>query len=480
MNKSFSIIVAHTKKSFGIGYNNKLPWKHIKEDMQRFARITSTASDPCKQNAVIMGRNTWESLPENSKPLPNRKNFIISKSLNINNSKTKTFPCLDTALSYSYDNPYIENSFVIGGEMVYNDAIKRRDLDQIHSTVIDRECKADTYFPPIPKYMYKINTENSIINNDVTFETYQNVSDPGSEEQLYLDCMRRILEEGEYIKDRTGVGTISLFDENFKFSINTINPDEIDQTKLKYRVPILTTKNLYLKGVLWELIWFLNGNTDSKWLSERDVHIWDGHTSAEYLKTRGLDYEEGELGPGYGHQWVNWGGDWNNKTGGINQIQNIIQILKNNPESRRAILSAWNVGDLEKMALPPCHVMYIFKVSDHDKEKKTLNCKVILRSNDMFLGNPFNIMSTVTLTILLSRVLNMLPGKIAISIGDAHIYENHTEQVKKQLERVPLKFPLMSLNKEINSYDDMTNLTADDFTLNEYYKWPGIKAPMAI
>mgnify|MGYP003385671377 CR=1 FL=1 len=480
LRKSFDIIVGYTKKSFGIGYENKLPWNHIKEDMKRFAKITSTVSDSTKQNSVIMGRNTWRSLPDNSRPLPNRHNIIISKSLYVDDGTTKTFPCLNSALDYSYNNPLIEKSFVIGGGMVYDEAIKRMDLDEIHSTVIDRDCEADTFFPSMPKWLWKTGNEVSTISPDISFETWKNMSDPDSEEYAYLDSMRRILDEGEHITDRTGVGTISLFDENFKFSVTTINPDEPDQTKLSYRVPILTTKNLYLKGVIWELIWFLNGNTDSKWLSERDVHIWDGHTSAEYLKMKGLDYEEGELGPGYGHQWVNWGGDYKSRTGGVNQIQNVIKILKDNPESRRAILSAWNVGDLEQMALPPCHVMYIFKVSDHDKERKTLNCKVILRSNDMFLGNPFNIMSTVTLTILLSRALNMLPGKIAISIGDAHIYKNHIEQVMKQLKRVPLKFPLMSLEKEINSYDDMKNLIADDFVLDEYYKWPGIKAPMAI
>ena len=480
MDKSFSIVVAYTKKCFGIGFRNKLPWTHIKEDMNRFTKITSSVTDPNKQNSVIMGKNTWKSIPSNNKPLPNRINIIISKSLNINTDSVKTFPCLDTALEYSYNNPKIENHFVIGGEMVYRDAITRFDLKNIYASVIDRDCEVDTYFPKIPKWIEKIDTEESIINDDLTFDTYSNVSDPNSEEKMYLECMRRILETGEHIRDRTGVGTISLFDENLKFSIKTDNPDEVDQKKLSYRVPILTTKNLYLKGIIWELVWFLNGNTDAKWLSDRDVHIWDGHTSAEYLKTRGLDYEEGELGPGYGHQWVNWGGNLKDKTGGENQIKKIIEILKHNPESRRAVLSAWNVSDLDKMALPPCHMMYIFKVSNHNNKKKTLNCKVILRSNDMFLGNPFNIMSTTILTILLSRSLNMLPGEIAVSICDAHIYENHVEQTKRQLDRIPLKFPLMSLNKEINSYDDMVHLTPDDFVLNEYYKWPGIKASMAI
>jgi dihydrofolate reductase/thymidylate synthase len=484
----FNIITAFTKESKGIGYKNRLPWEFNKEDMAFFKQTTTKTEDPTKRNCVIMGRNTWDSLPV--KPLPNRVNIVISGKLSntifpvLQDKSHDVFKSLDEALTSCSSNSEIETVYVIGGQQLYEEAIKNEFLNEIHATVIEKEYECDTYFPVIPGYMKVTSSKESITNKEITYKTYKNMIDPHSEEHQYLNCLRKIMEKGEKVDDRTGVGTLSLFDENFNFSIITLNPEEEDQTKLKYIVPALTTKSLYLKGIILELIWFLRGETDATWLSDKGVHIWDGHTSKKHLQNNNLDYEEGQLGPGYGHQWVNWGGEWSstNKEAqtGINQIQNIIELLSKSPSSRRAVLSAWNVSDLSKMALPPCHVMYLFKVSDHDKPKKTLNCKVILRSNDMFLGSPFNIMSATTLTILLSRILNMLPGKIAVSISDAHIYLNHLDQVKEQLTRPPLKFPVMQLNKSITCYEDTCELTYEDFGLTEYYKWPKISAKMAI
>jgi dihydrofolate reductase / thymidylate synthase len=477
MKNSFNVVTAYLKNNRGIGKNNNLPWKHIKKDMNRFTNITTSTFDAVKTNSVIMGRKTWESLPNKFKPLPNRKNIVVSKTLtDIEN--VKVCSSLTKALNYSYSLPEVESTFVIGGSSIYTTALKRYDIDNLYVTEVDRQLDADTFFPDIPDWMNVIREDAE---DDLIFKTYTNsITDPNSEENQYLKTMRRILDEGEVIKDRTGVGTLSVFDTNSLYLIDTVNPDETDPTKLKYRVPIMTTKTLYLKGIVWELIWFLQGNTDAKWLSDKKVHIWDGNTSKEYLEKKGLDYEEGQLGPGYGHQWVNWGGDWKTHTGGINQIKNIIDILRKDPTSRRAVLSAWNVADLDAMALPPCHILYTFKVTDHDKDVKRLNCKVTIRSNDMFLGHPFNIMSTCILTILLSRTLGMLPGKISIAITDAHIYLNHVKQVNKQLMRQPLKFPLLEINKDIVDYDCLKALTYDDFRLTEYYHHSALKAPMAV
>lgn len=496
--KKFNIIAACSKNK-GIGLNNKLPWK-IREDMEIFKNITTNVKNKNKMNSVIMGRKTWESLPNKVKPLPNRFNIIVSSVLSVYNdynnnnnhyNNIKFFNNLDDALNY--ENDIIEEKYVIGGQRIFNETINRPECSKIYLTEIDEEYKVDTYFPEIPFWMKKTKTDTIVTSNNIklNFNTYENISDPYSDEYCYLNSLKRILEKGEEINDRTGTGTLSVFDENLKFKIETINPQENDQTKLCYTVPVLTTKNLYLKGVIWELIWFLRGETNAKWLSDRNVHIWDGHTSKEYLESIGLPYEEGELGPGYGHQWVNWGGDHSytnntdntnntNNTKGINQIKNIINLLKKNPTSRRAVLSAWNVSDLNKMALPPCHMMYIFKISDHNSYKPKLNCKVILRSNDMFLGSPFNILSASILTIFISRALNILPGEVALSITDAHVYKNHIEQVKKQINRVPLKFPKMTINKNINSYEDMTNIVFDDFKFSDYYHWSALKGKMAI
>ena len=488
----FNLISAYSKYNRGIGFRNKLPWPHIREDMNIFNKITSFVKNPKKKNAVIMGRKTWDSLPK--KPLPNRINIILTNSTN-NYSQfpnTLTSCSLDNALNVTNSIMFkniIEDVFIIGGQKVYEDAIKHPNCNKVYITEIPGHYEADTFFPKMPGWIKLVEKEeiySEKIKDNILFKTYKNMSDPNSLELQYLNSMKRILEEGEFINDRTGVGTLSVFDENMRFTIETLNPNETDQTKLQYRVPALTTKSLYMSGIVWELIWFLKGNTDAKWLQDKKVHIWDGNTSREYLDNYGFkDYPEGELGPGYGHQWVNWGGTHpiignnNNKIEGINQIKRIINLLREKPATRRAVLSAWNVSDLDKMALVPCHMMYIFKISDHNKEKKKLNCKVIIRSNDMFLGNPFNIMSTTILTILMSRVLNMLPGTIAISISDAHIYKNHIEQTKQQLERVPLKFPILEINKSLESYEDMCKLVYDDFKMKEYYHWPKIKAEMA-
>jgi thymidylate synthase len=336
-------------------------------------------------------------------------------------------------------------------------------------------------------YIYQIESIiNDTYNKNVKFKTYYNNYDSMSQEYIYLNCLKKILKYGEQIIDRTKTGTLSLFGENLKFSINTINisndSTQINFNKLMYQVPIITTKKIYLQGVIWELIWFLRGDTNVKWLQDRDVKIWNSHSSKEFLESLDLDYDEGLIGPGYGHQWVNWGGAWGNNCNnkGVNQIKYIINELKTNPASRRAVLSAWNVSDLDKMALPPCHMMYIFKVSNHNDNLKKLNCKVILRSNDMFLGCPFNIASASILTILISRSLSMIPGEIELCISDAHVYLNHLEQVKEQIARPPYTFPTMIIDKNINSWENMCDLKYDDFKFLNYTSHPKIVAKMAI
>lgn len=299
-------------------------------------------------------------------------------------------------------------------------------------------------------------------------------------EQKYLDAMNNILYSGDHIDDRTGTGTISLFDVNITYDITVLNLGQ-QSLEHQYIIPIFTTKSIYFKGIITELLWFLRGHTDTNLLKKQGNNIWNGNTSRESLDKLGLhNYPEGELGPGYGYQWIHWGGDWRSGEGGINQIENIINTLKTDPFSRRMVLSAWNVSDLEKMALPPCHLMYIFKVSLNEDEKKVLNCKVILRSNDMFLGHPFNAVSASILTIMIARCVDMIPGKIALSISDAHIYQNHVEQVKIQLTREPNETPYVTLNKEINCYEDIVSLEYKDFTLSPYESWPRIPASMAI
>lgn len=475
--KNFNIIAACLKNSRGIGYKNTLPWQRIKEDMQFFKDKTQKTSSQNSINSVIMGRKTFESM--GSQCLKNRLNIVLTRS-NINEANLVSLsrPIFVNSLSEALsirgvnDRP-MDQRFVIGGENLYKQAINDSDCKNIYLTEInsDKHIECDTFFPQIPRLFKQVDQR---ISDNLVFRHYTNVSDPGSQEKQYLDCMRDILENGEKIQDRTGVGTRSLFSKNLTFDIKVKNPWETDLQKLQYQIPGLTTKKMFFKGVIWELIWFLNGNTDVKFLQDRGVGIWNGNSTREYLDKIGLhDVPTNNIGKGYGYQWTNWNGQ------GINQIKNIIQTLKTDPGSRRIVLSAWNVGQLDQMSLPPCHLMYIFKVTDHHLDTKTLNCQVILRSNDMFLGSPFNIASTAILTILISRCVGMLPGKISLNISDAHIYENHIDQVKEQLTRVPLEFPVLKIGKNANTYEDICNLIFEDFEI-DYHSWDPIKAEMAV
>lgn len=280
-------------------------------------------------------------------------------------------------------------------------------------------------------------------------------------EQKYLDALIDIRENGEESENRTGVNTIFMFDVNLKFTMT-----EVDQNTVM--IPLFTTRKIYFRGVIGELLWFLKGLTNSKWLEDRKINIWKGNTSREALDKVGLDYEEGELGPGYGHQWVNWGGDFRTGTGGINQIEEIIRILNYDPTNRRIVLSAWNVSDLCHMALPPCHILYMFTVTNLHGDIPTLNCKVVLRSNDMFHGCPFNVASASLLTFIISRCVCMNVGKISLSIANAHIYKTHLELVDIQTTRKPLVPPTVRIKKRISTYNDIKNLEIEDFELDGY------------
>lgn len=290
-------------------------------------------------------------------------------------------------------------------------------------------------------------------------------------ERNYLNLMQKVLDHGIEKNDRTGVGTISLFSQMVEYDVSENNGI--------YTIPMFTTKNVYFKGVITELLWFLSGNTNTNVLREQGNNIWNGNTSRDALDKLGLPYDEGELGPGYGYQWIHSGGNWKpngESEGGINQIKYVIDELRNNPESRRAVLNAWSPSDLKAMALPPCHVMYVFNKTGDNK----LSCHLTLRSNDMFLGHPFNVLSTSILLILICKCVNMTPDKVSFSMVDCHIYKNHIEQTKLQLSRTPYNLPTLTIDKEIREYEDMLTLTFSDFKLHNYEKWPAIKAEMAV
>lgn len=262
----------------------------------------------------------------------------------------------------------------------------------------------------------------------------------------YLDLLNRILTEGVQKGDRTGTGTISVFGNQMRFNLTD-------------GFPLLTTKKLHLKSIIYELIWFLQGNTNAKWLQDRGVRIWN----------EWADPETGDLGHIYGYQWRSWP-DYNG--GHIDQISEVIEQIKNNPNSRRLIVSAWNVADINNMNLPPCHILFQFYVADGK-----LSCLLYQRSADTFLGVPFNIASYALLTMMVAQVCNLEPGDFVYTTGDTHLYLDHIEQAKLQLTREPRPLPKIKINPEVKSIFDFKY---EDFELEAYDPHPHIKATVSV
>jgi len=263
----------------------------------------------------------------------------------------------------------------------------------------------------------------------------------------YLDMCRHVLENGSYKEDRTGTGTISSFGYQMRFD-------------LREGFPLLTTKKVHVKSIIHELLWFITGDTNIKYLKENKVRIWDEWAD-----------EEGNLGPVYGYQWRHW----TNKFGKeFDQLAQLVEDIRNNPHSRRHILSAWNVGDIEEMALPPCHAFVQFYVSP---DGKRLSCQLYQRSADIFLGVPFNIASYALLTMMMAQVCNLEVGDFIHTFGDLHVYSNHIEQINLQLTREPKALPKMILNPKINNLFDFRY---DDFSLVGYNPHPLIKGKVSI
>ncbi len=264
--------------------------------------------------------------------------------------------------------------------------------------------------------------------------------------QQYLDLLRHVRDNGIRKNDRTGTGTISVFGYQMRFDLNE-------------GFPCLTTKKLHLRSIIHELLWFLSGDTNIKYLNDNGVTIWD----------EWADPQTGDLGHVYGYQWRSWPAPDGRH---IDQIAQLVEALKNNPDSRRHIVSAWNVADIPNMALPPCHALFQFYVADG-----RLSCQLYQRSADLFLGVPFNIASYALLTMMMAQTVGLEPGEFIHTLGDTHIYLNHLEQVDTQLARTPRALPTMRINPEVK---DIFGFKYEDFTLDGYDPWPGIKAPISV
>jgi dihydrofolate reductase/thymidylate synthase len=490
----FNIVVSVNNHNI-IGENDSL-LIHSKKDMKNFQKITTDKYPEGDQNILIMGHNTWLSIPESRRPLKGRMNIVLTRRHTVDEGdNSKSFPTLSGALKWVSENQR-GKVFVIGGTQIFNECCKPEfidNLDLLYVTHFD-----DNYHPrdtthSFPSALFqnmeciiescktheickrphletqpagflgdylKEQTSNSIT---FTFKTYQKKIFMNTGETQYLNLLKKVMKEGVETESRNSK-VYSLFGERMIFD-------------LQQGFPLLTTKQMAQKTILRELLWFIKGSTSNKELNDKKVHIWDQNSTREFLDSRNLAYEEGDLGPVYGFQWRHFGAGYESHetdyTGlGIDQLQNVIDLIKNEPTSRRIILNSWNAADIDKMALPPCHVMCQFNVN---VSHNTLNCQLYQRSGDMFLGVPFNIASYAYLTHIIAKITGYNVGNLIHILGDAHIYESHLDSAKEQLLRIPHQFGELMINDELH---DIDTIDEEYFTLKNYNHYPKITIPM--
>jgi len=494
-----SVIVATSPKG-GIGKDGELPWK-LPEDMAHFKRVTLSLSEEAKlagkRNAVIMGRKTWESIPEKFRPLPDRLNVVLTRAA-ANPDFQSPYPAdvlvassVATALEALAKRDDVAEAFVIGGAEAYKEALELPTCRRLFITRVGVEKECDAFFPSFDETVFKIvHVSKCSSHNEIPYDfaVYERVGgdkdgqESGSssavaikcmggteeffhEEYQYLKAIRHIIEKGVHMEDRTGVGTRSVFGAQMRFD-------------LRKSFPLLTTKRTFWRGVAEELLWFVRGDTNAKNLSDKGVKIWDANGSREFLDKRGLSHrEEMDLGPVYGFQWRHFGAKYvdmhTDYTGqGVDQLAECIRKIKEDPTDRRILLSAWNPADLAEMALPPCHMFCQFYVANGE-----LSCLMYQRSCDMGLGVPFNIASYALLTLMMAQVCGLKPGEFVHTLGNAHVYQNHVEPLKTQLERTPRPFPVLRINPEVK---DIDGFQMSDFELIGYNPHGKIAMDMAV
>lgn len=431
-------IIASICPDGGIGYKNSLPWTKEYSDLKYFKEKTMGS-------VVIMGRKTYESI---GSPLSGRINVVISKTIKISSDSEQSEPYVFKTLADAIKVYKGKQIFLIGGAEIFKEGLAI--ADKLYITYVNKCFECDVYFPTFENNYTKI---SSTICPNYTITEYI----PIHPEYQYLNLIKDIFRNGSARIDRTGTGTLSVFGRQLRFPLN--------------RFPLLTTKKTFFKGIAEELLWFLSGSTDNKVLTDKNIHIWDLNATPEFMKSRNLDYPPNQLGPIYGYQWRSFGGNYP-EMNGKDQIKYVIDEIKSNPFSRRIILNSWNANDLDKMALPPCHVMCQFYVRNG-----YLDCQLYQRSGDVGLGVPFNIASYALLTYMIAHCVGLTPGEFIHTFGDTHIYSNHIKQLKLQIEREPYQFPTLEITDVTK---DILSIKYSDLVLKDYVSHPGIKMEMSV
>lgn len=474
----------------GNSQNNTMPWdKNYPEDLSRFFNITTLPfSSPIssKKNVLLMGWNTWQSI--GAKPLKGRFMAIMTTRDEEETTKNKFrdevhyFSSIEKALEFVERKTEIFGDlFVAGGGQIYEMFLKTclvERIDKIYLTRIHREFIGDVYFPSIPgEQFFLCSGERSIKTPELEFLIYQHrpIGTPEYNydydrhthgEAGYLNLVRQILQKGEICEDRTGTGILSLFGTQQRYDLSE-------------GFPILTTKKMFLRGILEELLWFLRGETDNRILQKAGVHIWDGNTSRDFLDKCGFQTrEEGDAGPIYGFQFRHYGAVYKDaKTDysgqGLDQVKEALRMIREEPNSRRIIINLWDPLKIGEMVLPPCHMVYQFRVYG-----KKLSCMLYQRSGDVGLGVPFNIASASLLTHIFARLSQLEVGDLVHTIADAHIYRNHIPGLQEQMTRKPFAFPLLKITDR--GQKNPEDFQVGDFELIGYESWPKITMKMAV
>jgi dihydrofolate reductase/thymidylate synthase len=512
----FHIIVAYSKKNRGIGFNNNIPWRRPKYDMQYFKNITlsmpenntqfyeqcfKNIASPISNNSVIMGRKTWESLK--CKSLKDRHNIIISNTLKNtkDNNNIKICNSYKSAIEYAKNN--FSHNFIIGGEEIYELALHDPIIQTIYVTEIctNHNYLFDTYFPMIPNMfkLWKIKEidDNKLTHIPLTIKIYKNNKKfynikfdekagyiDNVEEMQYIKIIQKILNCGKLAKGRNG-NTLTIFGENMNFNLTD-------------SFPLLTTKKMFTRGVIEELLFFMRGHTDTNILEQKNINIWKKNTSREFLDSLNLKYKERDLGPIYGFNWRHYGAKYegyhNNKydNQGFDQLQYLINELIDNPHSRRHLLTTYDAGrnlnpDNFESVLTPCHGI---SIQFYVRDKKYLDCSMYQRSCDVALGLPFNITSYALLVYIIANMTNYQPGNLIMNFGDCHIYEEHIDNICKHLNRKPFSFPKLKLvdmppnfitdrDNKLNVLDDyLRKLDTKNFKLINYCHHENINMDM--
>ena len=506
MSKLLNLIVCYSYPNRGIGLNNRLPW-NLSKELIHFKKITASTDIESKKNAVIMGRNTWESLPDKSRPLKDRFNVVLTKQKKRFNNYEKCdyiTNSIKDSIDYLSDLNEIQRIFVIGGATLYNEIMNdyTEFIDKLYITELYQNIKCDTYFPEINNnfklmkisnfneennqyFRYLVyqnekfipNKEPIIIENNITNKNIlsnikpidtNNFTEPywtNQEELQTTYLLKNILENGVEAKSRNSK-TLSLF-----------SPKNLHYN-LEYTLPVDTIKKSFIRGIFEELMFVLRGQTDNKILQDNNVHVWDGNTTREFLDSRGLNHlPENDLGATYGFNLTHFGAKYyncktdyskspNNK--GYDQLASVIDLIKNDPTSRRIIINLFDPNQLKHCSLPPCLMLYQFNV---DIKRKKLNLMIFNRSSDVFLASKWNCTHGAILVHLICSLegIDLKPGNLTHNFGDAHIYNNQIEAVKKYIEKEPYPYPKLIIK---NKKKKITDFEFSDLKIIGYKSHP--------